>query len=109
MKIKQLLPLLLIGGALVRVTATTVIPPTFDQLVTQAELIFQGTVTDVRSVWEGQGAQRYIETYVTFQVADNIKGDAGASYTIRMLGGTVGDETMLVTDTPKFRVGDGEI
>ena len=109
MKIKQLLPLLLIGVALVRVTATTVIPPTFDQLVKQAEFIFQGTVTDVRSVWEGQGAQRHIETYVTFQVADNIKGDAGASYTIQMLGGSVGDETMLVTDTPKFRIGDNEI
>ncbi len=27
--------------------ATTVIPPTFDELVAEAELIFQGTVTDV--------------------------------------------------------------
>ena len=38
-----------------------------------------------------------------------MKGDAGSSYTIRMLGGTVGDETMMVTDTPKFSVGDREI
>jgi hypothetical protein len=109
MKTKYLLPLTLIGFALVRATATTVIPPTFEQLVQQAELIFQGTVTDVKSVWEGQGAQRHIDTYVTFQVADSVKGNAGSSYTIRMLGGTVGDETMLVTDTPKFSVGDREI
>jgi len=109
MKIKNLLPLALIGIGLAHVTATTVIPPTFDQLVKQAELIFQGTVTDVQSVWEGQGAQRHIETYVTFQIADSVKGDAGSAYTIRMLGGTVGDETMLVTDTPKFNVGDREI
>jgi hypothetical protein len=109
MKIKYLLPLALIGLALVRVTATTVIPPTFEQLVQQAELIFQGTATDVRSVWEGQGAQRHIETYVTFQVADNVKGQAGSSYTIRMLGGTVGDESLVVTDAPKFQVGDQEI
>src|SRR5436190_2907136 len=105
MKIKYLLPLTFIGVSFLRVSASTVIPPTFDQLVQQAEFIFQGTVTDVRSVWDGEGGQRHIETYVTFQVADNVKGDAGASYTIRMLGGTVGDETMLVTDTPKFRVG----
>ena len=109
MKIKYLLPLTLIGVALMRVTATTVIPPTFEQLVQQAELIFQGSVTDVRSIWEGEGAQRHIETYVTFQIADNVKGDASNSYTIRMLGGTVGDETMLVTDAPKFKVGDRDI
>lgn len=89
--------------------ATTVIPPTFDQLVQQAEVIFQGTVTNVRSVWEGEGAQRHIDTYVTFQVQESLKGNAGVSYTIRMLGGTVGDETMEVTDTPKFNVGDRDI
>jgi hypothetical protein len=109
MKIKYLLPVTLIGIAFARVTATTVIPPTFDQLVQQAELIFQGRVTDVRSVWEGEGAQRHIDTYITFQIADSVKGNAGSSYTIRILGGTVGDETMEVTDTPKFKVGDTEI
>jgi len=109
MKIKYLLPLMLIGVSFVHVTATTVVPPTFEQLVKQAEVIFQGTVTDVKSVWEGQGAQRHIDTYVTFQVSDKVKGDAGSSYTIRMLGGTVGDDTMLITDTPKFHVGEREI
>src|SRR5689334_9342663 len=109
MKIKFLLTLVLAGLGLLRVSATTVVAPTFEQLVTQAELIFQGTVTDARSVWEGEGGQRHIETYVTFQVEDNVKGDAGSSYTIRMLGGTVGDETMLVEGAPKFKVGDREI
>src|SRR5712692_9550883 len=109
MKIKHLLSLALIGIAITCITATTVIPPTFEQLVQQAELIFQGTVTDVRSVWEGEGAQRHINTYVTFQIADSVKGNPGTSYTIRILGGTVGDETMEVTDTPKFNVGDRDI
>ncbi len=109
MKIKYLLPLALIGFAFSCANATTVIPPTFEQLVGQAELIFQGTVTDARSVWEGEGGQRHIETYVTFQIEDSLKGNAGASYTIRMLGGTVGDETMEVTDTPHFQVGDRDI
>jgi hypothetical protein len=109
MKIKYLLPLALIAISFTCITASTVIPPTFDQLVQQAELIFQGTVTDVRSVWEGEGAQRHIDTYVTFQIGENMKGNPGASYTIRILGGTVGDETMEVTDTPKFKVGDRDI
>ena len=109
MKIKYLLPLALIAISFTYITATTVIPPTFEQLVQQAELIFQGTVTDVRSVWEGEGAQRHINTYVTFQIGENMKGNAGSSYTIRILGGTVGDETMEVTDTPKFKMGDRDI
>jgi hypothetical protein len=109
MKLKCLLPLILIGVAFVSANATTVIPPTFEQLVQQAELIFQGTVTDVRSVWEGEGAQRHIETYVTFQVGDAIKGSVVGTYTIKLLGGTVGDDTLVITDVPKFQVGDHDI
>lgn len=109
MKMRFFLPFLFTGLALARISATTVIAPTFEQLVKQAELIFEGTVTDSHSVWEGEGGQRHIETYVTFQVEDSVKGQAGTSYTIQMLGGTVGDETMEVTDTPHFKVGDREI
>jgi len=89
--------------------ATTVIPPTFDELVGRAELIFQGTVSDVKSQWTGEGAQRCIVTYVTFTIEDSLKGASGSSYTLRMLGGTVGDQTMEVTDAPKFKAGDRDI
>jgi len=90
-------------------TATTVIPPSFEELVVQAELIFQGTVTDVKSQWVGEGGQRHIVSYVTMQVEEAIKGNPGATYTLQMLGGTVGEDTMEVTDTPKFKVGDRDI
>src|SRR5882757_6938761 len=89
--------------------ATTVIPPSFDELVSRAEVIFQGTVTDVRSQWVGEGGQRHINSYVTFKVEDAIKGKPGAQITLQMLGGTVGSETMEVTDAPKFTVGDRDI
>jgi hypothetical protein len=95
--------------AVANVHATTVIPPSFDELVAQAELIFQGTVTDVQSQWTGEGGDRHIVSYVTLKVEDPIKGEAGATYTLRMLGGTVGDRTMRVTDSPEFKVGDREI
>jgi hypothetical protein len=88
---------------------TTVIPPTFEELVSQAEVIFQGAVTDVRSEWAGAGTERHIVTYVTFRVEESFKGNAGATYSIRLLGGTVDGETMEVTDTPKFSVGDRDI
>ena len=86
--------------------ATTVIPPSFDDLVGRAEMIFQGTVTDVRSEWTGEGAQRHITSYVTVKVEETIKGNPGASVTLQML---VGAETMEVADAPKFKVGDRDI
>ncbi len=89
--------------------ATTVIPPSFDELVAQAQVIFEGTVTETQSQWAGEGASRRIVTYVTFKVDDAIKGDPGATYTLRMLGGTVDGHTMEVTDSPKFKVGDRDI
>jgi hypothetical protein len=107
--LRSLLLLLCVGLALASVRATTVIPPTFDQLVGDAELIFEGTVTDARSQWTGAGAERHIVTHVTFNIEDAIKGVPGKSYTIQILGGTVDGETMEVSDTPRFKVGDHDI
>jgi hypothetical protein len=89
--------------------ATTVIPPTFDELVGRAQIIFEGQVTGLKSQWIGEGAEHRIVTYVTFKVDDTLKGDAGATYSIRMLGGTVDGRTMEVTDAPKFKVGDHDV
>ena len=95
----------LIAGAC-SLSATTVIPPTFDQLVDQAEVIFQGTVTKVSSEWVGEGAERHIVSYITFKVKDALKGSPGESYTMRTFGGTVDGESMMIGDAPTFNVGD---
>jgi hypothetical protein len=89
--------------------ATTVIPPNFDQLVSRAQIIFEGEVTGLQSQWIGEGAQHRIVTFVTFKVDDALKGDPGATYSIRMLGGTVDGRTMAVTDAPKFTVGERDL
>jgi len=109
---KKFSQLLISGACLIfagTALATTVIPPSFDELVSRAEMIFQGSVTGVRSEWTGEGAQRHIMSYVTLKVEDAIKGNPGSTVTLRMLGGTVGGETMEVTDAPKFKVGDRDI
>jgi hypothetical protein len=108
-KANSLLLIATLAGCVWTAHATTVIPPTFDQLVIQAEVIFQGNVTDVRSQWVGEGAQRHIVSYVTFKVEDPLKGNPGESYTIRMYGGTVDGESMGISDAPKFNVGDRDI
>ncbi len=107
--LRVLLILSCLALALPAARATTVIPPTFDQLVTNAEMIFEGTVTTMRSEWTGQGSERHIVTYVTFKIEDAIKGALGAEYTIRMFGGTVDGQTMEVTDAPRFKAGDRDI
>ena len=107
--LRSLLFLSLILLALPAADATTVIPPTFDELVTKAETIFEGTVTGMRSEWTGEGTNRHIVTYVTFKIQDAIKGAVGSEYTIRMFGGTVNGQTMEVSDAPKFKVGDRDI
>ena len=89
--------------------ATTVIPPSFDQLMARAQVIFEGEVTGLRSQWIGEGSQHRIVTYVTFKVDDALKGDPGTTYSMRMLGGTVDDRTMEVSDAPKFKVGDHDV
>jgi hypothetical protein len=89
--------------------ATTVIPPNFDELVSRAQVIFEGEVTGMQSQWIGEGAEHRIVTFVTFKVDDPLKGSPGATYSIRMLGGTVDGQTMEVTDAPKFKVGDHDV
>lgn len=107
LRILFLLSCIIVAAPLAR--ATTVIPPTFDRLVGDAEMIFEGTVTGTRSEWTGEGDKRHIVTYVTFKIEDPIKGALGPDYTIQMLGGTVDGQTMQVTDAPRFKVGDRDI
>ena len=89
--------------------ATTVIPPTFDELVDEAQVIFEGSVTNVRCEWIGEGAQRGIVSHITFQVEDVLKGNLGATYTLQMVGGTIGNETIAIADAPVFNKADRDI
>jgi hypothetical protein len=98
---------LLVGAA--SLSATTVIPPTFEQLVDQAEVIFRGSVTNVSSQWVGEGADRHIVSYITFKVKDALKGAPGQSFTMQTFGGTVGEESMKIGDGPEFQVGDDDV
>ena len=89
--------------------ATTVIPPTFDQLVAEAKTIFVGEVISQRAVMDNSSQGRSIHTIVTFRVEDVWKGSVGAVTQLEFLGGTVGDETMRVTGMPTFAVGQRSV
>lgn len=84
----------------------TVIPPAFDALVAQSELVVDGEVTGVRAELGDYQGRPLVYTFVTIRVLDALKGNPGETIDMRMLGGTVGDFTMQVSGVPTFAAGD---
>ena len=89
--------------------STTVIPPTFDQLVSGAQSVFVGEVIDVRAVWRDHPQGRSIKTLVTFRVEAVWKGQASPVTQLEFLGGTIDDVTMKVHGVPSFRLGQRDV
>src|SRR5262245_32730012 len=86
--------------------ATTVIPPTFEEMTDRAELIFVGKVISSQAEWRTVGANRVIFTMVAFETVEVLKGKADKSVTLQFLGGTVGEVTLEVAGVPKFNAGE---
>ena len=76
--------------------ATSVREVSMNELLQQSQLVFEGTVTAIEA---RQNSQNRIHTYVTFEITDIIKGEYPSSIiTLRFLGGTIDDVTMVVSD-----------
>jgi hypothetical protein len=89
--------------------STTVIPPSFDALVSGAGTIFVGEAIGQRSIWVNTPQGRAIRTQVTFKVEDVWKGAAGPVTQLDFLGGTIGETTMAVIGMPTFTVGQRSV
>ncbi len=89
--------------------ATTYPPVTFDELVTRADVIFVGTVRDVRpfSVPTRDGV--IIKTRVIFDVSESMYGDAGTTQVLEFLGGALNGVGLEVAGMPKFFVGNQHV
>lgn len=94
-------------AAAVGARATSVIAPTFAELVAEADAIHRGEVTAVeaRKVPAPDGRE-VIKTFVTFAVTETLKGPARDTVTLEFLGGTVGRQRLTVSGMPRFNVGD---
>ena len=108
---RRLVPLSVLCTFLIAGVAhsTTVIPPTFESLVSSANTIFVGEVMNVRATWVAGPEGRAIVTQVTFKVEDVWKGGAGAVTQLEFLGGTVGDTRMEVVGMPEFHEGQRSV
>ena len=82
--------------------ATTIVPADLGELSRDAVAIVHGRVADVRSQWtEDRGT---VETIVTLEVEDYLKGGLGEIVRFRVPGGELGRYRTIVVGAPDFAV-----
>lgn len=99
----------LVALAAISVRATTVLPLTFEQLVSGASLVFEGETVDVRPRASNERDGLMIVTDVTFRVVRALKGFPSPMIRLSFVGGTVGDRTLTVEGMPAFTRGDRDV
>ena len=90
-------------------SATTYEPVTFNELVTRADVIFIGEVTDVRPFPLDTPDGTIIKTRVIFRVSDPIWGTTNILEVFDFFGGEFGGVGMAIAGMPEFAVGDRRV
>ena len=85
-------------------SALTVKPLTFPQLVGESAAVLHGRVAEVRGQWTAD--RRAIESLVVVEAIDYLKGAWGERVTVRVPGGQVGPMVNLIPGAPRFAEGD---
>jgi len=85
-------------------SATVLAPIEFRQLVTTSPVIVHATVVDVRADWAD--GRRAVETFVTVEAGDYLKGDLGPRVTFKVPGGQLGRYRTIFVGAPTFQTGD---
>ena len=86
---------------------TSVLPLDFDQLLQDAQIVFQGRCLENREEIDPELNMRV--TYTTFEVEDTLKGVADQPHVIKQMGGKKGNERMLVQGVLAFKPGQSYI
>ncbi|MBI5691591.1 MAG: hypothetical protein HZC55_16030 [Verrucomicrobia bacterium] len=102
---RALLVLAGFGLTAVSIRATTVIAPSFPELVAEADTIVRARVVSVRAAWCDSPQGRVIRTYVTFSTERGIKGASTDTFTLELLGGELDGQGMRVAGMPEFTPG----
>jgi len=86
------------------VSATTLVPADFAQMAKESELIVHGIVVRVDA--QLAGSTRAIESLITVQVSDTLKGTSAEQTVFRVPGGKVGRYRRVMVGAPEFATGD---
>jgi len=89
--------------------ATTVVAPTFEELVAHADAIVESEVVDTTSRLVPQRDGAPIVTDVYFRVEKVLKGAPASTLILQFLGGQVGDVGFRVEGVPSFSKGDRDV
>lgn len=89
--------------------ATSVLPPTLDELVQDSAEVIRTHAVATRCEWRGTGEDRRIVTVVSFEVAETIVGKPRSTIELEFLGGEIGRERMFVLGQTAFAAGDEDI
>ena len=87
--------------------ATSVLPLPLEQIIDDATTAFQGTCLENRV--ERDAATGLVVTYTRFAVQDVLKGDVGATHTIKQVGGELAGDAgprFKIQGVPKFSPGE---
>jgi hypothetical protein len=89
--------------------ATTVLAPSFEELVAQADIVFEGEVIETRARVSAERDGSPIVTDVYFRIRKVLKGESSPSLVLQFLGGEVGDLGFKVDGVPTFATGDRDV
>ena len=84
--------------------ATTLAPLSFEELVNASASVVYGRVTEVRSQWTED--RRFIESVISIEILQGMKGSARESIAFTVPGGQVGRYRNVIPGAPEFAVGD---
>ena len=100
---------LLLLPALTGLRAMSVIPPTFAELVAEADVIVRARVVSLQPYLDRTPAGEVVRTRVTFEVEATLKGRHQGGLTLEFLGGEVDGRGLRVPGMPTFASGATEL
>jgi hypothetical protein len=84
--------------------ATTLAPLSFEKLVTESSAVVYGRVSSVRPQWTAD--RRFIESVVSIDVIQGMKGGTRDTLAFTVPGGQVGRYLNVIPGAPVFATGD---
>ncbi|MBS0663651.1 MAG: hypothetical protein JSR48_10345 [Verrucomicrobia bacterium] len=89
--------------------AMSVVPPKFTELVGGSDYVVRTIVKSVKSEWRESHGQLHIYTLVELDVTEVVAGTPPHPLVLRILGGKVGGDELVVEGAPQFVVGQEDI
>lgn len=86
------------------VRATVLVPADLVELARSASFVVRGTVVTVSPQWAD--GRRRVETVVTLDVQEAMKGSSGGTVTFKVPGGDMGRYRSVMVGAPTFHVGE---